>query len=275
MTGNDFNFYVGCDISDEDFEKASKAKGEDRYKNMIISGLASDDSEDAEGQTLKPSGYDFDEFLKSGLINLEHYPTRMADPSSWIGEPLDAYVKGEKFFIKAKLWEHQPKARAFYDTVLAMKKSGSKRKAGFSIEGKAIERDPWNKNKITKAKIRHCAVTFSPVNANSWLDIAKGKQKKDYVEHISEGEYEGKPYIMQYQLDDGSVLTINKDFSIKIERSSLKKTVTTETIAGLTKESLDPKEKNLEKAKLIIDFTDRGYIDKKFSEKILAKIFAV
>lgn len=275
MTGNDFNFYVGCDISDEDFEKASKAKGEDRYKNMIIFGLASDDSEDAEDQILKPSGYDFDEFLKTGLINLEHFPTRKADPSSWIGEPLDAYVKGEKFFIKAKLWEHQPKARAFYDTVLAMKKSGSTRKAGFSIEGKAIEKDPWNKNKITKAKIRHCAVTFMPVNSNSWLDIVKGKQKEDYIEHIPEGEFKGQPYIMQYELDDGSILTINKDFSVKIERNGLKKTVTTETVKPLTKESLDPKEKNLEKARQIIEFRDKGFIDKKIYEKIMRKIFVI
>jgi hypothetical protein len=271
MKDNKFNFFVGCDIPEEEFEKASNSKGEDRYKNMTITGLASDDSQDSEGQQLLPSGYDFNEFLSSGLINLEHFPTRKADPSSWIGEPVDAYVKGEQFFIKAKLWEHQQKARDFYDTILAMKKSGSKRRAGFSIEGKSIEKDPWNKNKITKAKIRHCAVTFAPVNSNSWLDIAKGKQEKDYIEPVP--EITNEAYIMQYELEDGSILTVNKDLSIKIDRNGLKKTVTTESHDALTKESLDPKEKNLQKAKFIIEMSKKGVIEKSFSQNILRKIF--
>ena len=130
---NLFNFGVECDVDEESFEKATKGSSSDRYKNMVIFGRASDNSVDQEGQSLSPSGYDFSYFLKSGKINLEHYTTRKQDPSAWIGEPIEAYVKGEEFFIKAKLWEHQPKARAFYDTVVNMKKSGSSRKAFFHI----------------------------------------------------------------------------------------------------------------------------------------------
>lgn len=117
-----FNFGVECDIDEESFEKATKGSEKDRYKNMIISGLASDASEDLEGQTLYPSGYDFEPLLKSGYVNLEHYQVRKGDPQYWIGEPVSAHVKDEQFFIKAKLWEHSPLARNFYDKIIEMKK---------------------------------------------------------------------------------------------------------------------------------------------------------
>lgn len=273
MKDNKFNFGVDIDIDEESFEKATKGNASDRYKNMIISGLASDSSIDQEGQSLLPSGYDFSYFLKSGKINLEHFTTRKQDPSSWLGEPIEAYVKGEEFFIKAKLWEHQPKARAFYDTIVAMKKSGSKRRAGFSIEGKAIEKDPFNPNKILKARIINCAVTLDPVNQNSWLDISKGQQSKDFIEPVyDEKSYEGSPYLMQYELEDGSVLTVNKDFSIKITKVPIKKTMDTGSMAPLMPESLDKKLTNLESAKAIMKSINSNTINKSIGEKILRKI---
>ena len=183
MKKNDnFNFFVGVDIDEDIYKSAYQSDDDKRYDKMEIWGLASDNSKDVEGQILEPSGYEIDDFLKSGLINLEHYTSRKGSSKYWIGEPIDAKIKGNEFYVKAKLWKAHPEARNFWDTLLIMKSSGSTRKAGFSIEGTSKEKDPTNKNRITKAKINHCAVTLSPVNKNSWLDIVKGQQKEDFIQ---------------------------------------------------------------------------------------------
>lgn len=273
MKDNKFNFGVDIDIDEESFEKATKGKKKDRYDNMVIWGRASDDTKDQEGQNLYPSGYDFADFLTKGLVNLEHFTSRKGSSKYWIGEPTEAHVKGEEFFVKAKLWKAKEEAREFYDTVLAMKESGSTRKPGWSIEGKALEKDPFNPSKILKAKILNIAVTMSPVNQNSWLDISKGQQSKDFIEPVyDEKSYEGSPYLMQYELEDGSVLTVNKDFSIKITKVPIKKTMDTGSMAPLIPESLDKKLTNLESAKAIMKSINSNTINKSIGEKILRKI---
>lgn len=269
---NKFNFGVSCDIEDDEFEKASKAEDKDKYKNMIIFGRASDSSIDQEGQSLLPSGYDFSYFLKSGKINLEHYTTRKSDPTAWIGEPIEAYVKGEEFFIKAKLWEHQPKARAFYDTILNMKKSGSTRRPGFSIEGKAIEKDPFNPNRILKAKILNCAATFDPINQNSFLDIVKGVQKQDFVQLEEKPIQDNQTYLLQYELEDGSILTINKDMSINVVKPAIRKAMDVASVKPLMPESLDKKVINLETTKQIIKSIEQGRLKSDFAKNLFKMI---
>lgn len=180
----DFKLQIGLDI----LEKSDKdSSGEDRYDNMIFSGVASDASKDAEEEYLDPNGFIYDRFLKSGLFNLDHLPTRASANKSryWIGEPLEAYVKNGKFFVKGKLWKKSPEARAFWDKALEMKASGSTRKPGMSVEGRALERDKKNPMKVTKALITNVALTFTPVNANTFLDIQKSKRSFD-IENPSE-----------------------------------------------------------------------------------------
>lgn len=241
---NEFNFFVGLDIDDEIFKASSEAKGEDRYKNMIVQGLASDASEDAEGEFMEPAGFEIDEFLKSGLLNLEHYTSRKGDPQFWIGEPIDGKVVKNEFFVKGKLWSHHPLARNFWDTLLIMKASGSTRKAGFSIEGKALARDPLNKKRVTKARIAHMACTLSPVNKNSFMDIVKGNQKEDFVE--AEIEQANSKYVYEFE-KGGKQYGITKTFEIeeKEEDDNEEKAVTTESSKPLRRESLDKRTKSL------------------------------
>jgi len=235
MTKNNFNFFVGVDIDNDIYKASKEAKGDERYKNMVIYGLASDSSEDSEGEFMDPSGFIIDDFLKSGYLNLEHFTTRKGDPQYWIGEPVDGYVKNNEFFVKGKLWEHHPLARNFWDTMLIMKASGSKRKPGFSIEGKALERHPLNKKRVTKAKINHCAVTMTPVNKNSFFDIVKGEQKEDFI--TPKVKVDSK-YIYEFE-DGGKVYGITKGFEIE------EKAVDTTNSAALRRESLDEDVKNL------------------------------
>lgn len=174
---NDFRLFFDIDI-----EKASgttSTEDDNRYDNMIFSGVASDASRDSEGESLDPNGFDYSRFLKSGLINLDHLTTRSPINKSrfWIGEPIDAYVKDGKFFVKGKLWKKSPEARAFWDKALEMRESGSNRKPGMSIEGKALERDPKNPSKVTKALITNLALTMTPVNTKTYVDIEKSRNQ--------------------------------------------------------------------------------------------------
>ncbi len=235
--GNKFNFFVPFD--EEALEKATKAPVGDRYKNMILEGVASDNSEDIEGETLEPTGYVIDHFLKNGYVNYEHLAKK--SPKFLIGEPVSGYVKNNKFHIKTQLWENSEVARDAYDKILEMKKTGSKRKAGWSIEGKSLARDPMNPKRITKALITNVALTFSPVNSNSYADIAKGLQKEDYVEPQYEQDTPDKEFIFEFERE-GKKFRVGKDYKVF---EVLSKSMDIAATKPLVPESLDKKTKNI------------------------------
>lgn len=223
--GADFNFFTEANL-----EKSSKFNpldypvGDDRrYERMIFEGLASDASEDSEGESMEPNGFIIDRFLKHGLVNLDHLPSRSPINKSrfWIGAPLEAKINNNEFFVKCQLWKKSPEARAFYDKALEMKESGTDRKPGFSIEGRALERDSKNPKKIKKALITNIAMTMTPVNANSYADIIKGHQSKDYVSYNESVKNSDSSNILIELEKDGHLISINKSFDIKI--SSLAK----------------------------------------------------
>lgn len=215
------NFFVELDISKA--KKNSNTIIEDKYDNMILEGLASDNSTDDEGEIMEPGGFILDRFLKFGLINLDHLPTRSPINKTrfWIGEPLEAKINKGKFWLKCKLWKKSPEARAFYDKALEMQESGSTRKPGFSIEGKALERDPMNPKRVTKLLITNVALTMCPVNSNSYADIVKGRQSQDYIEHEFECGNNQSIILLDYEVD-GYKITVNKSFQVsttKLEQS--------------------------------------------------------
>lgn len=209
---DNFKLYTELDICKADGGEV-KRDDPNRYKNMTFSGVASDRSKDDEKETLDPNGFVYDRFLKNGLFNLDHLPTRSATNKSryWIGEPIEATVKDGKFFVKGKLWEKSPEARAFWDKALEMKESGSNRKPGMSVEGKALERDPKNPSKITKALITNVALTFTPVNPNTYLDIQKSSPNDFMDERAS-------AILLEYILGD-SRITVGRDCRLSIEKS--------------------------------------------------------
>jgi hypothetical protein len=182
-TSNDFNFWLPIDFMKSE-EATQYERGDDRrYENMVFEGIASDSSEDYQGDNMEPNGFVIDYFLKHGLFNLDHLTVRAKELKSrfWIGEPLDGRIINNKFWVKGKLWSESPEARAFWDKCIEMKESGSTRRPGMSIEGKALERDPKNEKHITKAIINNIALTFTPVNFNSYLDFVKGVQEQDFI----------------------------------------------------------------------------------------------
>ena len=246
-----FNFCIDFDI-----DKAAKKDNENKYDNMIFYGMASDNSKDTESEVLEPSGYDLSYFMKNGLFNLEHFTKRKGDAKFWIGEPLESEIKNNKFFVKGRLWKDSELARNLWDTINIMKNSNSTRKPGMSIEGRALERDPKNPKRITKAIITNIAITMTPVNSNSWLEIVKGVQKNDYVE--TEPVIETQNNILTEFDFKGKTFYVMRDFSI------VEKTLTTKDVAPLTKESLDREVKDY-----LSNAVNKGILDKK---KILQNI---
>lgn len=218
---NRFNFWVPVNIMKA---RASDTGNEidDRYDNMVFEGMASDDSEDDEGESMNPNGFVLDRFLKTGLLNLDHLPSRARENKSrfWIGEPMEAWVKDNKFYVKGKLWKKSPEARAFWDKCLQMAESGSTRKPGMSIEGKVLERDPKNPRRVTKALITNVAMTFQPVNTNSFVDIVKGRQSRDFIDYEFEGVkgFNDDDVILEWEGQDGSLLSLDSKFRIKVKK---------------------------------------------------------
>lgn len=267
MTRGKFNFFTEVDIPEEIF-KASQQDESKKYDNMIVYGKASTNDEDKQGETLEPAGFDISSFLANGLINLEHFPTRKGDPSYWIGEPIDAKIDGNAFFIKGKLWKDHPKARALWDTLNIMKSSGSTRKLGWSIEGNAIERDKRNKKRILKAKINHVCLTFSPVNANTYADILKGNQEEDYIDYefkTDKKTHGGKTILLEIE-ENGKKITIDKDFKITVKSMDM------ESTEPLRRESLKKKVLDLRNLDVIIKNYKSGNISEPVMEKVRESI---
>lgn len=264
-----FNFWIPID--NVQVEKSESKNGKDVYENMIISGIASDNSEDADGEMLEPNGFDISDFKKHGLINLEHFPTRNQSPKAWIGEPIDASIKNNKFYIKAKLWKDSKLAKEAYDTMLTMQNSGSSRKVGWSIEGNAVKRDPTNDKRILKAKITNCALTFRPKNMNTFADIIKGQQNNDFINPEFETTIENNE-IFLYQFEKGGdVYRVNTNFEIyKAMTAGLEtgRDLTNELTSGasLKKESLD------KKLKILVAKLSEKTINHSDLKKIMKKI---
>jgi len=234
MENHNFNFFMPVEL-----EKAGE--GTSRYKNMIIGGVASTNDIDLDEEILEPGGFDLSLLKVKGTINWEHQAKNSA--LNIIGEPTEAEVKGNKLFLKAKLYEKMSKARDAYDTMQAMKDSGATRQFGFSIEGKPLQKDPSNPKRITKALITNVALCMMPKNSNTWASIMKGVQSEDYIEpqydipanidYLFKGVYGENEY------------TLHKDFTITKAMSA--GTETGQQLIGkltsgaaLKKESLDP-----------------------------------
>lgn len=169
------NFWVPLDVS-----KAIDPKTGEEI--MRLGGIASTKDKDADGEFLDPKGFDFKYFMENGIVNWHHQATN--SPGSIIGEPSKAEVNKNGFYIETDLYKSSPKAREVYDLAKTMQEDSDKRRLGFSIEGKAIERDKDNPKIVTKAKITGVAITHMPKNPNTYAEIIKGEgwEEKEYLE---------------------------------------------------------------------------------------------
>lgn len=175
-----FNFFVPS-IS---FQKGEDNKGNETY---VIEGICSTDDEDSDGETLIPAGYDFSPLLKNGFFNWNHQSA--TKPKSIVGEPTHAEVVqgGRGLYVKGFLYPTR-EGQDIIELAETLEKYSPNRRLGFSIEGQAIERDPLNKKKVTKARITGVAITQNPKNTNTLMSIVKGEYSDPYVEEEDEDE---------------------------------------------------------------------------------------
>lgn len=144
-------------------------------EELVIAGVASSmksGRKDKDGQILDVSGFNFQPFLKSGFFNLEH--RGRDDYANIVGEPTDAFVKDGEFHVQGRLYKENPKAVSVYKLAQVLKKSGSTRTIGYSIEGRPTAFDPRDKSIIKSADITGIALTISPKCDGTRMEIIKG-----------------------------------------------------------------------------------------------------
>lgn len=250
QNNDNFSFFV----DDVTLEKSGKdKKGNDIMK---IAGIASTVAKDADGEEIDVNGWDVSYFVKNGFLNYNH--TARTNPLGVIGEPTMAKKTPKGIYIEGFLYNDNTLAKGVYDTTKMLQKSSSSRRMGFSIEGKALERDPMNPKRITKAKLTGCALTLNPKNPNTLVDIVKGEghedaliyDYKDVPEEIKSTLEKSEAYIIHLERD-GKVVQVDKDLNIKITEKigteDIDKSMSTTSAAAVTVESVDQDVKSSER----------------------------
>jgi hypothetical protein len=161
---SNFRFWVPL----ESIEKSKNAEGK---VVMKVGGLASTKTRDMDGESLDPNGFDISYLKNKGIINWNHNKS----PNAVIGEPISAKITKDGLHIIAELYPDNELAKSVFGLAQTLEKNSKTRRLGFSIEGKATERDENDKTKVTKAMVTNLALTISPKNPDSIVDIIKGE----------------------------------------------------------------------------------------------------
>lgn len=267
-TNNDFKFFVPIEIS-----KAKTASGE---QVMKIGGIASTMDKDTDEEILDPNGFDLSYFLNQGYLNWNHQAKD--NPAAIVGEPTKAEIRNNQLYIEGILYNENPLAQKVWDLANTIKKSSKKRSLGFSIEGKAIERgcgpqyldkaqtiinpeyDPVKWKQIKRAAISGCAITPSPKNPSTVLDVLKGnatgfEDSHNELDFLLNDNLEATKNIIDITKPNGDRIVVDNNYSINIiskamEASSISGTDTIDaetTGSSLKIESVDKNLKNLQK----------------------------
>lgn len=162
-----------------DFEKA--AAGEDPEVTRPVKGWCSTEALDRQDEVVVAKGLDFSEFVQFGYYNDNH----KQDTASVLGEPRVAQFTQGRWWTEGNLYRGYPLADRVWELAKAMQKSGARRRLGFSIEGKVLERD--GRNRIVRAKIRNVAITNCPVNPEcTWEAVTKAFADASAIEDAYE-----------------------------------------------------------------------------------------
>jgi hypothetical protein len=203
---DNFNYFVPLDLS----KGKANGGGQTPMQEMIVGGIASTASIDSDGDSIDPYGYDTSRFLRYGFMNWNHLTK--SNPAAAIGQPIKATPTKDGLYIEAKLYPYSQTAKDVYELAQVLEKSGSDRKVGFSIEGKVLARDPKNPKRITKALLTGCAITLSPKNTDTYMNILKSE---DVERDAVDTDVNGVTHSVLVDARDGSTrYTVDKSFNI-------------------------------------------------------------
>ncbi len=155
-----------------------KGDGPDAHERPIA-GYCSTQRRDRQEEVVLAKGLDFSEFLECGFFNDNH----KQDTHDALGWPEEVVLKSNRWWTKGYLVPDYTPSDKIWELAKALKKSNAPRRLGFSIEGKVIERGL--DNRILKAKIRHVAITNSPVNVDcTWTVLTKAMGVVDQMDAV-------------------------------------------------------------------------------------------
>lgn len=174
---SNFRFWVPLDVIEKSGEGLQKLK---------VGGIASTNRKDMDGESLDPNGFDLSYFQDKGIVNWNHNKS----PDAIIGEPTSVKVTKDGLYVEAELYGDNPLAKSVYSLAQTLQKSSKTRRLGFSIEGKAVERDPKDKTTVSKALITNIALTISPKNPDSIVNIIKGNFNELESEQLQPYDYD-------------------------------------------------------------------------------------
>lgn len=198
-------------------------KGKDDVSGRrIIQGVASTPDKDLQDEYVIQKGLDLRYFLKHGFYNDDHKPGF----ENKVGQPTLAVIKKVKdkngknvlgLWNKGYLWvkgSHEG-ADHIWELGQALEASGSDRQLGFSIQGKVLTREG---SRIIKAWVQDIAITPSPVNTATWMelvhDIGKGlnvatRDVEDIQKGLSSINWENVEIVGEPEMSTSSYISDN------------------------------------------------------------------
>ena len=170
-----FGLWVPFDLDGDELAKAADKEDDgDAPAVANITGIASDESEDQQGEILVQKGMDWSYFLSKGYFKLEHPSPRMPHHGQPVGEPTKVTpckVGGVNAHrVEGKIWLGDKAGRYVYDKARAMEKADSARRWGLSVEGMKLEKVG---NKVVRSKVLHVAICLDPVNPKGRMELLK------------------------------------------------------------------------------------------------------
>lgn len=148
-----------------------------------IRGVASTPDLDRDGEKVMQEGLDISYFLDRGFFNWDH------DNSKIVGYPDKdkTQITKDGLYVEGYILNTADGKRV-WDTAIALQKSKTPRRLGFSIEGQVLKRGL--NGRIEKARVNNIALTSTPVNTKtSWNALVKSM--------TGERPYEVSPLVKQ------------------------------------------------------------------------------
>ena len=169
-----FNFWIPI----------SKAASEKDGKDRMIEGIASTPHLDLQNERVVQDGIDFNYFLKHGYFNWDH----KSGADNKIGEPQECRITPKGLYVKGVIYKGKKVSDDVWEHIIALANNpNSKRKVGFSLQGKTVRR---NGNSISKCWIQDIAITTAPINYNTYLDIVKSLDTQTWCSSSDIEEYQ-------------------------------------------------------------------------------------
>lgn len=207
MNQNNFTFHIP--LTSKSLIKSKDENGKELYH---FEGLASNDTEDADGEILNPEGLNIDDFR---YINWNHGK----DPSDIIGVPTSSkIVPGKGLHIKGALFSNTEKGKKTIELMQALERSnselGTNVNLGISVEGQVLERNMLNPKRVEKAKITAVAICPFPKNPTTWAALLKKSFTNDENDDIEKEVESIEKSIIFDQIIKGERIIVDSDLNI-------------------------------------------------------------